>query len=191
MININNISFSYGENTILKNFSLKISKGERICLYGESGCGKTTLIRLILGLIKADYGKIEINPSLKPSVVFQENLLLPFKTVLENITVFGSDEKSALANLKALGIAHTVNLTPKNLSGGMQRRVAIARALSVEFDYLILDEPFTGLDEENIKLAAKRILEVAKDKPIILITHSQFEAALLKTEKILLPSKIK
>lgn len=182
MININNISFSYGKNKIFENFSLKISSGQRICLYGESGCGKTTLIRLILGLLKVESGNIEISHTLKPSVVFQENLLLPFKTILENLTIFGAQEDIALKNLKALGIGETANLYPKELSGGMQRRVAIARALSVPFDFLILDEPFTGLDEENIKITVKRILEILKDKPLILITHSQLESELLKAK---------
>ena len=103
MITIDNISFFYGEKQVLKDFSLKIQKGDRICLIGESGCGKTTLLRLVLGLEKPTNGNIITTQKLKPSVVFQENRLLPFKTVLENITLVGADKADALrhAQLRA------------------------------------------------------------------------------------------
>lgn len=184
MIKLQNISFAYGEKQIIKDFSLNIEKGDKICLFGQSGCGKTTLLRLILGLEKLNEGKISIEDGLKPSIVFQENRMLPFKSVIENIILFGATKETALQNLKALGIKETANLKPNELSGGMERRAAIARALSQDFDYLLLDEPFTGLDETNLEICAKHILEVAKDKPIILITHSQEEAELLNAKII-------
>ncbi|MBR6564208.1 MAG: ATP-binding cassette domain-containing protein, partial [Clostridia bacterium] len=83
----------------------------------------------------------------------------------------------------ALGLKDELNTPVNQLSGGMKRRVAIARALTAEFDCLILDEAFTGLDEENIKTAIKRILEIAQNKPIILISHSSLEAQLLNAQK--------
>jgi len=184
MIKLRNISFSYGKKQILKDFSLNITKGDVICLSGESGCGKTTVLRLILGLEKPSEGKILMDNKLKASVVFQENRLIPFKTVLENITVFGSSEKTALEHLKALGIENVANTYPDKLSGGMQRRVAIARALSVEYDYLILDEPFTGLDNDNIKSAAEHILSSVSNRPVILVTHSKDEAELMNAKII-------
>lgn len=178
MITIDNISFSYGKKQVLKNFSLKINQGDIICLVGESGCGKTTLLRLILGLEKPTSGSIVTAKNLKPSVVFQENRLLPFKTVVENITLTGAGKADAMHHLKALGIGDTAYLKPDKLSGGMQRRAAIARALSADFDFLILDEAFTGLDSENIKAAAEHILKTANNRPIILVTHSLEEAEL-------------
>ena len=184
MIKLQNISFAYGEKQVLRDFSLEIKNGDRICLFGESGCGKTTLLRLILGLEKLKKGSISGIENLKPSVVFQENRMLPFKTVLENITLFGASEETALYHLDALGIKDTAHLKPEELSGGMERRAAIARALSQDFDYLLLDEPFTGLDQATLKITAKHILNVAKDKPIILITHSLEEAKLLKASII-------
>ena len=184
MIELNNISFNYGEKNILKDFSLKINKGDRIWLSGESGSGKTTLIRLILGLEKTQKREIQIEENAKPSVVFQEDRLLPFKTALQNIMLVTTNESLAKENLKALGLKNEIHTKTYELSGGMQRRVAIARALSCDFDYLILDEAFTGLDKENIILAVKQILKIAKDKPIILITHSPFEAELLGVKEI-------
>jgi len=184
MLKINNISFSYGDKNIFKSFSLEIGKNDRIWLYGESGCGKTTLLRLILGLEAAQTGEILGNKDLKPSAVFQENRLLPFKTALQNIMLVGAEKKTAIENLTALGLGESINKPVSELSGGMKRRVAIARALSVPFDYLILDEAFTGLDKHNTEIAVKQILKIAKDKTIILVSHSPFEAELLSAKKI-------
>lgn len=186
MIKFNNVTFGYGKNKIFDKFNFHIKDGDKISLFGESGCGKTTLLRLILGLEKAQKGEIIKRNAIKPSVVFQENRLLPFKTVLQNITLF-SDEETAIFHLEALGIGNYKDYYPDDLSGGMKRRVAIARALSTDFDYLILDEPFTGLDAENIELAAEHILKTACNKSIILVTHSKKEAELLGARIISIP----
>ena len=178
MIKLDNISFSYGDKTVIKDFSLEINKGDIICLSGESGCGKTTLLRLISGLETPQKGEILCEKPLNASVVFQENRLLPFKSALDNITLVGADIDTAMMHLNALGIGNTAKLKPQELSGGMQRRVAIARALSADFDYLILDEAFTGLDNDNVKTATEHILKTAGNRPIILVTHSKDEAEL-------------
>ena len=184
MIKFSNVNFSYGKLNILKDFNIEINKGDKICLFGESGCGKTTVLRLILGLEKANSGEILKSHNFKPAVVFQENRLLPFKTVLENVSLFSKDENTAKHHLECLGLKKYLNAYPDQLSGGMKRRVAIARALSVEFDYLILDEAFTGLDNENIISVSKHILNTVGDRPIIMVTHSKYEAELLKTKII-------
>ncbi len=183
MFKIKNLYFSYGEKSVIKGFSLNIKKGEKIWVSGPSGCGKTTLIKLVLGLLKADKGEIDLN-GMTPSVVFQENRLLPFKTVMQNIELVGGDTEKAAEFLKALGIEETADLKPAKLSGGMKRRAAIARALAVPFDLLILDEPFNGIDKKNLESTASLINEVCKNKTVILITHSKDEAKLLECKKI-------
>ncbi len=177
MIKIDNLSFSYGENKIFDRFSMEIDNGERVLLRGASGVGKTTLLRLILGLEKAKSGEIDTENA-KISVVFQEDRLLPFKTVKENLTLF-TDEKTALDCLENLGVIDAAYLYPAELSGGMARRVAIARALSVDADIYILDEAFSGLDSENIDKAAEFINKKTKGKILIAVSHNVDDAARL------------
>ena len=184
MIKLKNVSFSYGEKEIIKDFSLEINRSDRICLFGESGCGKTTLLKLILKLINPDMGEVIFDGDLKPSVVFQEDRLLPYKSVLDNIIITGAEKEDALKLMDVLGIKETANKKPSDLSGGMRRRVAIARALAYDFDFLVLDEPFTGLDSENIKKTAEYINSILGDRPLILVTHSKGEAELLNAEII-------
>lgn len=184
MIKFNNVHFAYDKTPVLENFSLEIKKGDRICLFGSSGCGKTTVSRLMLGLEKQQKGKIISDKNLKPSVVFQENRLLPFKTAFQNVALFATNENNAAYHLTALGLKDYFGSYPSELSGGMKRRVAIARALSCDFDYIILDEAFTGLDNENIISAADHIMKTIGDRPLIMITHSKYEAGLLKADII-------
>ena len=185
MINIDNVSFSYGETKVLNNFSLKIGDGERICLFGESGCGKTTLLRLIMGLEQPTSGSV-VTDQERFSAVFQENRLLPFYTLAENIKVVGGDTSAAQEYFSKLGMNDCMQLYPKSLSGGMKRRAAIVRALSSPFDCLVLDEAFTGLDTDNIAAAADLISSELKGRTLILVTHSRYEAELLNTKTVIL-----
>lgn len=182
MLKLNCITFSYENKQIFKDYSLTVNEGERLCLFGESGCGKTTLLRLIAGLEKVQDGEISGLENKNISYCFQENRLLPFKNVIENITLYGADEQKAVDILKALGLENVVNNKISELSGGMERRVALARALAQEFDILLLDEPFTGLDESNIDLCINAISKICADKTLILVTHSKQEAEKLGCE---------
>ncbi|MGN0521939.1 MAG: ATP-binding cassette domain-containing protein [Eubacterium sp.] len=177
MIKLDNLSFSYDNKQVLKGFSLTVNDGERICLYGDSGTGKTTILRLILGLEKADKASVKSTAE-KTAVVFQEDRLLAFKTVEENITLFSKSNRLDYI-LSCLGILDAKNKYPSELSGGMARRAAIARALSVDADMYILDEPFTGLDRDNIIRAIKLINEITRDKTLITVIHEKEYARLL------------
>lgn len=182
MIELHNVSFSYGERQVLDNFSLSINKGDRICLYGASGVGKTTIIRLITGLEKAEKNAV-VCTCKKLSVVFQEDRLLPFKTVEENLTAFSKSQRINYI-LSSLGIDDVKDRYPSQLSGGMARRVAIARALAVDADVYIFDEPFTGLDRDNILQAIKLINEITKGKALITVLHEKEYASLLNCQII-------
>ena len=182
MIKIKDLSFSYGENKIFDGFSLEINDGERVLLRGASGVGKTTLLRLILGLEKAGSGEINTDNG-KISVVFQEDRLLPFKTVKENLTLF-TDEKTARDCLENLGIIDAAELYPSELSGGMARRVSLARALSRDADIYIFDEAFSGLDSENIEKAAEFINKKTKGKILIAVSHNMDDAKRLAARTV-------
>ena len=174
-ITLNRITKSFGGNAVLRDFSAKIPLYGVTVLRGASGAGKTTLFRLLLGLEKPDAGRIEGMEKRKPAVVFQEDRLLPWASALQNASL-GSDEARASASLDTLGLHESKNLLPRELSGGMRRRVAIARALAFGGDILFLDEPFTGLDEENKRIAAQAML--GAHIPIMVITHDDSEAEL-------------
>ena len=174
-ITLSNITKTFGENTVLRDFSAVLPLSGVTVLRGSSGTGKTTLFRLLLGLEQPDAGEILGMQGHKPAVVFQEDRLLPWATALENAAL-GSDESRAKDALTRLGLGENLCQLPRELSGGMNRRVAIARALAFGGDILFLDEPFTGLDEENKRIAASALVE--SRVPILVITHDDAEAEL-------------
>ncbi len=175
MIEIKNISLSFGENMVFNDFSVKIPFDGVTAVRGPSGEGKTSLFRMLLGLQKPDSGMISGLEGKKVSVVFQEDRLLPWASALENVALV-SDPVAAELALTALGLKDSMHLLPRELSGGMCRRVAIARALAYGGDVLFLDEPFTGLDEDNKRLVANEVLKTGV--PVLVITHEDFEAGL-------------
>lgn len=181
MIKLENIYFSYGGKSVLKNFSLLVNDGEKVCISGESGCGKSTVIKLIAGLIAPDSGTVYADGI--PSVVFQEDRLLPWYTARQNIEAVmlksdGNNGETAEEVLSALGIAGVADEKLQDLSGGMKRRVAIARAICYGGNYLLLDEPFNGIDPDNRKKIADIILKRYKDKPVIFVSHNSGDAEL-------------
>lgn len=178
MIRMQNVTFTYGDKTVLQNFNLLVQPGQSVCLFGPSGCGKTTLLRLIAGLLTPDSGTVTVQG--KISMVFQENRLIPHLTVEKNVLAV-ADTANAL---QALGLAEYLHAPVSDLSGGMARRVAIARAISYGGDILLLDEPFTGLDEENRILAAKLLQDAYRGKTVLMVSHREEDVRLMQAERL-------
>ncbi|MDO4619479.1 MAG: ATP-binding cassette domain-containing protein [Lachnospiraceae bacterium] len=184
MISLKNVSFSYVPGSpVLTDFSLAIPEGKRLCLYGESGRGKTTVLRLLMGLEKPDKGSIEMPEGLRFSAVFQEDRLLPWLNIAENAAMFAEKEK-ARRILCELGLEELLKAMPDELSGGQRRRASLARALAHEGDVFLLDEPLTGLDQKNEESALSLIDRIAADKTLILVSHHQQHAERLGAEMV-------
>lgn len=180
---IKNVSFSYGDKPVIENLSFSLSDGRRVAVMGESGRGKTTLLRLLAGFIEPTSGSILREEGEVPSVVFQEDRLLPWFTAVRNVSEVAAGKGGrayAEELLREMELGDALDKLPKELSGGMQRRVAIARALAFGGSPLLLDEPFKGLDPELKERVAEKILKRAGKVPILLITHDEHEAELMK-----------
>lgn len=195
---------------VLDNINLEVEKGSFVSIVGPSGCGKSTLLYLIAGLEKLDEGLITVagkevkKPGPDRVVVFQEDGLFPWLTVLDNVTYglkIKGQSKEEMQN-KAKDILQMVHLSnyadsyPHQLSGGMKQRVSIARALVMEPDILLMDEPFSALDEQTRMVLHRELLEIWRQTnvTIFFVTHNIREAVQL-SEKVVVfatrPGKIK
>ena len=175
--------------------SFDIGAGEFVALTGRSGCGKTTTLRMIMGLERASGGAIEVNG--KPvtgcgydrGMVFQHAELLPWRSALANVE-FGLEVKGvsaeerraiALKQLELVGLAGAIDRRPDQLSGGMKQRVGLARALAIDPDVLLMDEPFGALDAQTRESMQAELLALHEKtrKTVIFVTHDLDEAVLL------------
>lgn len=176
MIRFDRVTFGYrGKKAVIQDFSLEIPSGARICLFGPSGRGKTTVLRLLLGLEKPRRGRITGTDGLRFSAVFQEDRLIPERTVLENVSLF-SDGETADAILTELGLGDVLQSLPGELSGGQRRRVALARALAHPFDVLALDEAMTGLDDDSAHRCLTAIDRTVGERTLVMVTHDRGHA---------------
>lgn len=172
------VSFSYDTTSVLHQVTWRLPARGVVCLWGASGCGKTTALRLLAGLETPDDGRV-IGAD-RVAMVFQEDRLLPWRTVLDNVTLTGADSAAAKGILTTLGLTEEeLNAYPEHLSGGQQRRVALARALAADSDLLLLDEPFNGLDEGTWQDVVPLILQAAESRPVVLVTHIREQAQAL------------
>lgn len=179
---VNGLRRAYGQRTVIDGLDLRIERGEFVALLGESGCGKTTLLRALAGLDPIQAGRI-VAPR-RPAVVFQEHRLLPWKNLWSNVAL-GLDAPDprarAAAALAEVGLGDRLDDWPRNLSGGQAQRVALARALVQQPELLLLDEPFAALDAlTRIRMHALVHELVAAHRPgVLLVTHDADEAIAL------------
>jgi len=197
---------------VLDNVSLKVGKDEFICLVGHSVCGKSTLLRIMAGLEKADSGRIIFQgqpvtqPTPKIAMVFQLFGLLPWKTALENVEVplevlgIPKQKRVHIAEeyLQMVGLEGFERTYPHDLSGGMKQRVGIARALALKPEILLMDEPFSSLDELTAKTLRELVLNIWRNPALptntfIMVSHNVEEAVLMADRVVVMsprPGKI-
>jgi NitT/TauT family transport system ATP-binding protein len=191
-----------GKVEALRDVSLSFPSGRLCTLLGPSGCGKTTLLKIIAGLIPANGGEVWVNgkkvdgPGPERAFVFQDFALLPWATVLRNVA-FGlelrgmpPEERNEIArrHIAEVGLAGFEGSYPNQLSGGMRQRVGLARALAVNADIILMDEPFSAIDEQTRRKFQEELLDLLKRhrKTVIFVTHSIEEAAYLSDQITLL-----
>lgn len=181
---IRNLSKSYGELSVFQNLSLTLTSGTPYCLMSASGSGKTTLLRILLGLEQPDSGEYVLTP--KPQhrlvAVFQENRLCEAFSALDNVALAAGhviDRAQIYQELTRLLPEESILRPVNTLSGGMKRRVAIARAVLAPSCGILMDEPFTGLDEETRERVIHYIKEKTTNKLLIVSTHQEEDVAAL------------
>ncbi|MDX0457888.1 ATP-binding cassette domain-containing protein [Sinorhizobium medicae] len=182
---------AFGEEEVLRAIRFEMETGETVAILGPSGIGKSTLLRLIVGIDTGFEGKIT-RPE-KIAMVFQEPVLLPWRSVVENLTLVHPQlgTQAALSALERTGIADKARLFPGQLSLGQQRRLALARAFAGRPELLVMDEPYVSLDpamaEDMLSLTEALIAETAP--AVILVTHSEAEARRLARRCLRLAGK--
>jgi sulfonate transport system ATP-binding protein len=186
-VSVRGLRRRYGDRLVIDGLDLDIRKGEFVALLGESGCGKTTLLRALAGLDRPDAGQIRAPE--RPSVVFQEHRLLPWAPLWENVALGHEDtigRDGAARALAEVGLAGRENDWPRNLSGGQSQRVALARALVRDPLLLLLDEPFAALDAlTRVKMHGLVKDLVALHQPGVLIVTHDVDEALTLADRIL------
>jgi NitT/TauT family transport system ATP-binding protein len=213
LVSLNNVGKIYPNGTVaVQNASFEAGEGEFICFVGPSGCGKSTIFNMITGLTESTEGKLsvlqttpkEARKQNETAFVFQEHTLLPWSSLLDNVTLplklRGVSTKTRLDEgervLELVGLKDYVNALPRQLSGGMKMRVSIARALISRPKLLLMDEPFGALDEITRQTLQNELLNIwqqDKQMSVLFITHNVFEAVFLSTRVVVMtprPGKI-
>ena len=186
-IKITNLNKSFGDNHVLRDLNLELEDGGIYCLMGPSGMGKTTLLRILLGLEKKDSGAIEgIDPA-RTTAMFQEDRLCPVLTPVENVALIcrkKANRKDIRRSLEEILPKSCMDQPSSELSGGMKRRVALARALYESGKLVIFDEPFTGLDTKTRKEVIAYLLRQQKGRILLVATHGEDDAMYLGAKTV-------
>jgi nitrate/nitrite transport system ATP-binding protein len=194
-----------GGNPVLQGINLDVQRGEYISLIGHSGCGKSTVLNIVAGLLKATSGGVivdnrEVNaPGPDRAVVFQNHSLLPWLTVYQNVEIavdkiFAGTRSAAerkewiLHNLAMVNMSHALDRLPSQISGGMKQRVGIARALAMEPKVLLLDEPFGALDALTRAHLQDEVIRIQAElgNTVMMITHDVDEAVLMSDRVVMM-----
>ena len=206
IVEVRNIAKTYDSGVeALRDVTLALPRGELSTFLGPSGCGKTTLLKIIAGLILPSNGDVWVKgkkvsgPGPERAFVFQDFALLPWASVLRNVA-FGlelrgvpRDEREEIARkyITEVGLSSFESRYPHQLSGGMKQRVGLARALAIDADIVLMDEPFSSVDEQTRRKFQEELLDLLKinQKTVIFVTHSIEEAAYLSDQIILLSQR--
>ncbi|MCG2594017.1 ABC transporter ATP-binding protein [Ramlibacter sp. XY19] len=204
-LTVSRVDMAFGANQVLKGIDLSVQRGEYISLIGHSGCGKSTVLNIVAGLLKATSGGVivdgrEVNaPGPDRAVVFQNHSLLPWLTVYQNVElavdkIFRETRTKAerrewiLHNLAMVNMSHAMHLLPAQISGGMKQRVGIARALAMEPKVLLLDEPFGALDALTRAHLQDEVIRIQGElgNTVMMITHDVDEAVLMSDRVVMM-----
>ena len=189
----------------LHDVSIQVGAGEFVSIVGASGCGKTTLLRIVDGLVAPTRGNIRVNgqpvsgPGPDRGFVFQQDALFPWRTVLDNV-IFGLEvqhrskreaKERAQEFIQLVGLAGFEHLFPHELSGGMRQRANLARALTIDPDVLLMDEPFASLDAQTREIMQSELLRIWRSnrKTVLFVTHQIDEAVYLSDRVVVMTSR--
>jgi NitT/TauT family transport system ATP-binding protein len=189
----------------LRNVSLRVDPGQFISIVGASGCGKTTLLRIVDGLVAPTRGEVRVDgravttPGPDRGFVFQQDALFPWRTVLDNVIfgleVQGKSKREARERadglIRLVGLAGFAQHFPHELSGGMRQRANLARALTIDPDILLMDEPFAALDAQTREIMQAELLRIWRSnrKTVLFVTHQIDEAVYLADRVVVMTSR--